>query len=106
MLILWFIGIVLIFFKETNDEFGAVQDRFFIEWTHNSIKGYQDYWPDVKFDWTTYFNCGFIVMNKKHNKAVLFDLDGTLIDTAPDMIYTLKTVLDNNHTNTPISDKT
>ena len=45
-------------------------------------------------------------MNKKHNKAVLFDLDGTLIDTAPDMIYALKTVLDNNHTNTPISDKT
>ena len=45
-------------------------------------------------------------MNKKPNKAVLFDLDGTLIDTAPDMIYALKTVLENNHTNTSISDKT
>ena len=45
-------------------------------------------------------------MNKKTNKAVLFDLDGTLIDTAPDMIYALKTVLENNHTNTSISDKT
>ena len=44
-------------------------------------------------------------MNKQHNKAVLFDLDGTLIDTAPDMIYALKTVLENNHTNTSISDK-
>ena len=45
-------------------------------------------------------------MNKEPNKAVLFDLDGTLIDTAPDMIYALKTVLKNNHTNTSISDKT
>jgi len=45
-------------------------------------------------------------MNNKPNKAVLFDLDGTLIDTAPDMIYALKTVLKNNHTNTSISDKT
>lgn len=56
------------FFEEAGGEFGAVQDRFFIEWTHNSIKGYQDYWPKVKFDWTTYFNCGFIVLNKKHKE--------------------------------------
>jgi len=54
------------FFDEANGEFSAVQDKFFIEWSHRSIKGYQDFWPDVKFDWTTYFNCGFIVMNKKH----------------------------------------
>ena len=45
-------------------------------------------------------------MNKKPNKAVLFDLDGTLIDTAPDMIYALKIVLQNNNINTSISDKT
>jgi len=44
-------------------------------------------------------------MNKKHDKAVLFDLDGTLIDTAPDMIHALKSVLDNNHTNTLVSDE-
>jgi len=54
------------FFEEADGEFGAVQDKFFLEWTYNSIKGYQDFWPDVKFNWTTYFNCGFIVMNKKH----------------------------------------
>ena len=45
-------------------------------------------------------------MNKKNDRAVLFDLDGTLIDTAPDMIHALKSVLDNNHTNTQISDET
>ena len=45
-------------------------------------------------------------MNKKYDKAFLFDLDGTLIDTAPDMIHALKSVLDNNHTNTQISDET
>tara|TARA_Y100001980_G_C14471312_1_gene251423 strand:+ start:54 stop:725 length:672 start_codon:yes stop_codon:yes gene_type:complete len=45
-------------------------------------------------------------MNKKHDKAFLFDLDGTLIDTAPDMIHALKSVLDNNYTNTQISDET
>ena len=45
------------FFEEANGEFGCIQDKFFLEWTINSIKGYQDLWPDVKFDWTTYFNC-------------------------------------------------
>ena len=56
------------FFKASKGEFGAIQDRFFIEWTHNSITGYQDFWPNVKFDWTSYFNCGFIVLNKKHKE--------------------------------------
>ena len=39
-----------------------------MERTHNSIKRYQDIWPDTKFDWTTYFNCGIIVLNKKHKE--------------------------------------
>ena len=43
---------------------------------------------------------------QKTQQTVLFDLDGTLIDTAPDMIYALKTVLQNNNINTSISDKT
>tara|TARA_Y100000766_G_scaffold278764_1_gene285996 strand:+ start:590 stop:1258 length:669 start_codon:yes stop_codon:yes gene_type:complete len=45
-------------------------------------------------------------MNKKSNKAVLFDLDGTLIDTAPDMISALKNVLKKNNINNQIPDKT
>ena len=32
-------------------------------------------------------------MNKKKSLAVLFDLDGTLVDTAPDMITTLFKVI-------------
>ena len=33
---------------------------------HNSIVGYQDMFPDTKFDWTTYMNNGFIIMSPKH----------------------------------------
>ena len=56
------------FFELTDGEFSAVQDKFYIEWTHNSIKGYKHLFPKTDFDWTSYFNCGFIVMSKKHKK--------------------------------------
>lgn len=54
------------FFKETNYEFSVVEDCFNIEWSHNSIKGYKHLFKEVEFDWTTYFNCGFVVINEKH----------------------------------------
>ena len=54
------------FFNETEYAFSAVEDCFNIEWSHNSIKGYQHLFPETKFDWTTYFNCGFIVLNEIH----------------------------------------
>ncbi len=56
------------FFNETNGEFSAVEDCFYIEWSHNSIKGYKHMFPETDFDWTTYFNCGFIVMSNKHKE--------------------------------------
>ena len=56
------------FFDETNGEFSSVKDDLMVEWVHNSIVGYQDMFPNVNFDWITYFNCGFIVINKKHKK--------------------------------------
>ena len=56
------------FFDETNGEFSGVNDDLMVEWVHNSIVGYQDMFPNVNFDWITYFNCGFIVVNKKHKK--------------------------------------
>tara|TARA_Y100000114_G_C11741554_1_gene319208 strand:+ start:299 stop:1051 length:753 start_codon:yes stop_codon:yes gene_type:complete len=56
------------FFDETNGEYAGVNDDLMVEWVHNSISGYQDMFPDVKFDWTTYMNNGFIVMSPKHKK--------------------------------------
>ena len=56
------------FFELTNGEYSGVQDDLMVEWVHNSIVGYQDMFPDTKFDWTTYMNNGFIVMSPKHKK--------------------------------------
>ena len=56
------------FFRETNGEFSGVNDDLMVEWVHNSIVGYNDMFPKVNFDWTSYFNCGFIIINKKHKK--------------------------------------
>jgi len=54
------------FFNLTNYELSAVQDDLMVEWVHNSIEGYKDMFPNVNIDWTTYFNCGFVVINEKH----------------------------------------
>lgn len=54
------------FFELTKNEFSVVQEDVMVEWIHNSIQGYQDMFKDVKFNWTTYWNNGFIVINEKH----------------------------------------
>lgn len=56
------------FFDLTNYELSAVQDDLMVEWVHNSIKGYKDFFPDIELNWTKYFNCGFVVINKKHTE--------------------------------------
>lgn len=56
------------FFELTDNEFAVVQEDVMVEWIHNSIKGYQDMFPTVNFDWTTYWNNGFIVINEKHKE--------------------------------------
>ena len=51
-------------FFEPNGEFGgAIQDRFFIEVTIIVLMDIKIL-NMFKFDWTSYFNCGFIVLNK------------------------------------------
>ena len=56
------------FFELTDNKFGVVGEDVMVEWIYNSITGYQDMFPDVHFDWTTYWNNGFIVVNKSHKE--------------------------------------
>ena len=56
------------FFDLTNYELSAVQDDLMVDWVHNSVKGYKDFFPDIELNWTKYFNCGFVVINKKHTE--------------------------------------
>lgn len=55
------------FFNETNHEFSACIDNDNVGWVIDSITGYKKYWPNVNVDWTEYFNCGFVVLNKQHD---------------------------------------
>jgi hypothetical protein len=55
------------FFNQTNGQFSAVRDIINIGWIQQSIDGYQDMFPNL-LDWPDYFNCGFIVMSKKHKE--------------------------------------
>ena len=52
------------FFELTDRKFSACVDNDNISWVKQSIDGYQHMFPDVKLDWTDYFNCGFIVLNE------------------------------------------
>ena len=54
------------FFDLTNKGFSVVGEDVMVEWIYNSIKGYQDLFPEVEFNWTTYWNNGFIVVNETH----------------------------------------
>lgn len=55
-------------FDHANGRLGVVHDDLMVEWVHNSIKGYKDFWPDVDLTWTNYFNCGVVVLNKEHKQ--------------------------------------
>jgi len=54
------------FFELTDKKFSAVREFINIGWIQQSIDGYKDLFPNVKLEWTNYFNCGFIVMSKDH----------------------------------------
>jgi len=58
------------FFNMTHGQFSCVLDESNVGWVHQSIGIYQKFFPDVKFDWTTYFNSGFLIYNKKHKPLV------------------------------------
>jgi len=55
------------FFEELPyNKMYAVQDIGSLEWTANSIKGYQDLFPKTEIKWWDYFTTGFLKFNKKH----------------------------------------
>ena len=58
------------FFNMTDRKFTCVIDNDNVNWLHKSINIYQKFFPKVKFDWTSYFNSGFLIYNKDHKKLV------------------------------------
>ena len=58
------------FFEITEDKFTCVLDESNVGWVHQSIGIYQKFFPNVNFNWTTYFNSGFLIYNKKHQDLV------------------------------------
>jgi hypothetical protein len=58
------------FFEMTDGKFTCVLDESNVGWVHQSIGIYQKFFPNVKFNWTTYFNSGYLIYNKSHKKLV------------------------------------
>ena len=46
--------------------FSACVDNDNLGWLKASIDGYQHMFPEITLDWEKYFNCGVILMGKKH----------------------------------------
>lgn len=57
------------FFEILNkDHLYAVKDIGSLEWTYNSIEGYQDLFPHTHFNWWEYVTTGFLKFNKTHKQ--------------------------------------
>jgi len=56
------------FFDLVNNEIGVCSDNDNIGWVKQSIDGYQHLFSDTELDWTEYFNCGFVVMDKSEKR--------------------------------------
>lgn len=57
------------FFETLNEDcIYAVKDIGSLEWTENSIRGYQDLFVDTKVNWWEYFTTGFLRFNKSHRE--------------------------------------
>lgn len=52
------------FFELVKEEIGVCSDNDNIGWVKQSIEGYQNLFNETKLDWTEYFNCGFVIMDK------------------------------------------
>ena len=56
------------FFEETNHKIGACVDNDNVGWVVDSIEGYQKFFEGTSVDWTEYFNCGYVIINKEHKE--------------------------------------
>ena len=56
------------FFEMTDDRFTAWRDMDNLQWIHDSIVGYKEFYNNFKCDIFKYFSSGFIIFNKKHKK--------------------------------------
>jgi hypothetical protein len=61
------------FFELTDDRLTAFRSLENVKWIYESVQGYQDLFPDVKFDLSKYISCGFQIF-APHHKAFLKDL--------------------------------
>ena len=59
------------FFKLTNKELSVTVDHDSLGWIYKSINRCQQFFPDIELSWLDYFNCGFMIVSKKHKD--LFD---------------------------------
>lgn len=56
------------FFEQTNNNLSACVDNDNVGWVIESIRGYNKFFPNVTLDWTSYFNCGMVVINETHKE--------------------------------------
>lgn len=57
------------FFELTDRKFCGLRDTDNMNWTYESIKGYQEFF-DFKLDTTKYINSGFIIFNETHKDVL------------------------------------
>lgn len=61
------------FFELTDDRLAAFRSLENVKWIYESVQGYQDLFPDVKFNLSKYISCGFQIFSPQH-KPFLQDL--------------------------------
>lgn len=54
------------FFALTDHKFTAFRDSDNLNWIHQSVQGYKEFFENFEFDLTRYVNSGFIIFNETH----------------------------------------
>ena len=89
------------FFELTERKFCGLRDVDNMNWTYQSIKGYESYF-DFKLDTTKYINSGFIIFNETH-KEVFKSFKKLYYDNKTDLIDLQDNVIKKGTEQTPIN---